>query len=183
MGKRRGLGATLASINALAVASIAAAGGSAEAAIIYHPTHGFPSSLPLPGGNSISLSKTHTGQYYTNSLNIPTRQGFFVLDTQSTQARARGVKFRVAGSTARGHALVAVTLKGRTFNAARSTNTVRTGINSSPALAARFYKRTSTVGTRRFLVPSGQGVARPLSGTQKLLRLCPKLPRTQLWNI
>ena len=161
MGKHRGPRAMLASINALAAAAVAAAGGSAEAAIIYHPTHGFslPGSLPLPGNNAISLfSDRNRFSLIDTVSNIQGDEVRLFLAHKSTQVLARGVKFRVAGSTVLVHPLVAVTQKGRTFNM------VGTGINSNPAIAARRYRRDSTFGVRYFLAPSGQGVTKPLSG-------------------
>lgn len=145
----------LASLSALASAALAASGGSGEAAIIYHPTKGFtaPGSLPLPGGNSLSLTKSRSGFVFTDSVSTIHRRGGFIFQSSTTHAAARGAAFRAVGSD------LAVTKKGRTFNM------VGTRIRKYPVIGYRRYFSDQTVGVAFFRSGSGKGVTRPLQGS------------------
>ncbi len=144
-----------ASLSALASAALTASAGSGEATIIYHPTHGFtaPGSLPLPGGNGITLNKTHTRSSSEQSIGLGHVRGAFGRRSASTRVSARGVAFKAAGS------LVAVTDKGQTFNK------VGTRVANNPLMGRRGYRYKYDVGTAWFPYPEGRSVGRPLAGS------------------
>jgi len=160
MPKRRKLHSAMASITALAGAAIAAAAGSAEAAIIFHPTRGFitPGSLPLPGGNSISLRQGSRSHLTVDTLSLNNERGAFRIRTGRASVYAAGVGFRVAGRTTSGSRAIALTKKGGTFNK------VGTGVDSHPIIATKRFFSDTIYAYRRFPSPSGMSVTRPLIG-------------------
>lgn len=118
-----------ASLSALASAALAASSGSGEAAIIYHGAHGVGpnATLPLPGGNQISVFSRMSSRFGFSNTTVPreifgpkgnlkTVFGQFGLVTASNgRVDMGGVAFRrLAGaSTFRPIALAG---KGQTFN-------------------------------------------------------------------
>ncbi len=144
-----------ASLSALASAALAVSAGSGEATIIYHPTNGFtaPGSLPLPGGNSIVLNKTHTRSSSAQSVFLGHTRGAFGRRTASTRVSARGVAFKAARS------LVAVTNKGQTFNK------IGTRVANNPLMGRQGYRYEYEIGTAWFPYPEGRSVGRPLTGS------------------
>ena len=134
-----------ASLSALASAALTVSAGSGEATIIYHPTNGFtvPGSLPLPGGNSILLNRTHSRFSSEQSVDLGNRRAAFELRTGSSKVTARGAAFKAAGG------FLAVTKKGQTFNM------VGTRVTNHPLIGSHRYLYARSVGTVWFPSPEG----------------------------
>ena len=104
------------SLSALASATLAASGGTGEAAIIYHPTDG-AFVLPLPGGNQLQISGSlgtnnfHTTgtHYFYGPKGRITRNRASGTRTNDFRVSAAGVPFRTKGG------VIAIARTGQTF--------------------------------------------------------------------
>ena len=155
MGRKANRLRRWASLSALASAALAVSSGSAEATIVYHPTKGFsaPGSLPLPGGNSLSLTKSRSQFFFSDFVSTNRRRGAFFFHSSTIHASARGAAFRATGG------VIALTKKGRTFNM------VGTRVSNNPVIGYRRYMSGNTAGIIRFPSPSGKGVTQPLTAS------------------